>query len=110
MGTAAVIGSQTVYRLSGVALLVAPLLAVVLAIAAQVGMVARSDLQSLTVKRYGRRVAAVLLVAVVAVNVVTIAADVQAGTAGIGLLAGVGSGWIVVPLALALAGLLVIGR
>jgi Mn2+/Fe2+ NRAMP family transporter len=110
VGTAAVVGAQTVYRLSWVALLAAPLLAVVLAIAAQVGLVARSDLQSLTLKRYGRRVAAVLLVSVVAVNVVTIAADVQAGAAGIGLLAGVGSGWIVVPLALALAGLLLIGR
>ena len=110
VGTAAVVGAQTVYRLSWVALLVAPLLAVVLAIAAQVGMVAGSDLQSLTLKRYGRRVAAMLLVSVVAVNVVTIAADVQAGAAGIGLLAGIDFRWIVVPLALALAGLLVMGR
>ncbi len=110
VGTAAVVGAQTMYRLSWVALLVAPLLAVVLAIAAQVGMAARSDLQSLTLKRYGRRMAAVLMVSVVVVNVVTIAADVQAGAAGIGLLAGIDSRWIVSPLALALAGLLLIGR
>ena len=68
-------------------------------IAAQVGAVARDDLQSLTLKRYGRGVAAVLLVSVVVVNLVTIAADLQAGAAGIGLLAGVGSRWLVVPLA-----------
>jgi Mn2+/Fe2+ NRAMP family transporter len=110
VGTAAVVGAQTGYRLSWVALLVAPLLAVVLAIAAQVGVVAGGDLQSLTVKRYGRRVAGVLLVSVIVVNVITIAADLQAGAAGIGLLAGVGSRWLVLPLGLALAGLLMIGR
>jgi len=93
-----------------VALLVAPLLGVVLTIAAQVGAVARDDLQSLTVKRYGRGAAAVLLVSVVAVNLVTIAADLQAGAAGIGLLAGVDSRWLVAPLGAALAGLLLAGR
>ena len=110
VGTAAVVGAQTMYRLSWVALLVAPLLAVVLAIAAQVGLAGRADLQSLTLRRYGRRAAAVLMVSVVAVNVVTIAADVQAGAAGIGLLTGLDSRWIVVPLAIALVGLLLIGR
>ena len=54
VGTAAAVGAQTGYQLSWVALLVAPLLGVVLTIAAQVGAVARDDLQSLTVKRYGR--------------------------------------------------------
>ena len=88
VGTAAAVGAQTGYQLSWVALLVAPLLGVVLTIAAQVGAVAREDLQSLTVKRYGRGVAAVFLVSVVVVNLVTIAADLQAGAAGIGLLAG----------------------
>ena len=46
---------------------------------------------------------------VVVVNVVTIAADLQAGAAGIGLLAGVGSRWLVLPMALARAGLLLAG-
>jgi Mn2+/Fe2+ NRAMP family transporter len=110
VGTAAVVGAQTIYQLSWMALLVAPLLAVVLAIAARVGMVARSDLQSLTLKRYGSRVAAVLMVSVVVVNVVTIAADVQAGAAGIGLLADIDFRWIVLPLAMTMAGLLLIGR
>lgn len=74
------------------------------------GSVARNDLQTLTLKRYGRGVAAILLVSVVVVNVVTIAADLQAGAAGIGLLADVDSRWLVVPLGLALVGLLLVGK
>jgi Mn2+/Fe2+ NRAMP family transporter len=104
------VGAQTAYQLSWVALLTAPLLGVVLAIAAQVGVVARADLQSLVMKRYGQSVSRVLLVSVVVVNLVTIAADLQAGAAGIGMLAGIGSGWLILPLGLALAGLLLIGR
>ena len=110
VGTAAAVGAQTAYQLSWVALLVAPLLGVVLTIAAQVGAVARDDLQSLTLRRYGRGVAAILLVSVVVVNLITIAADLQAGAAGIGLLAGVGSRWLVMPLGAALAGLLLAGK
>jgi len=110
VGTAVAVGAQTAYQLSWVALLVAPLLGVVLTIAAHVGAVARSDLQTLTVKRYGQRMGAILLVSVVLVNVVTIAADLQAGAAGIGLLADVDPRWLVVPLGLALLGLLVVGK
>ncbi|MGP0032810.1 MAG: NRAMP family divalent metal transporter [Acidimicrobiales bacterium] len=110
VGTAVAVGAATGYQLAWVALLVAPLLGVVQTIAAQVGSVARNDLQSLTLKRYGPRVAAILLVSVVVVNVVTIAADLQAGAAGVGLLAGVDSRWLVVPLGLVLVGLLLIGR
>ena len=54
VGTAAAVGAQTGYQLSWVALLVAPLLGVVLTIAAQVGAVARDDLQSLTLRRLER--------------------------------------------------------
>ncbi|HEV3282171.1 MAG TPA: divalent metal cation transporter [Acidimicrobiales bacterium] len=110
VGTAALVGAQTGYRLSWVALLVAPLLGVVQAIAAQLGAVTRSDLQSVTVQRYGRRVAVLLLVTVVVVNVVTIAADLQAGAAGLGLLVGVDQRWLVVPFGLAVGTLLVLGR
>jgi Mn2+/Fe2+ NRAMP family transporter len=110
VGTAAIVGAQTAYQLSWVALLTAPLLGVVLAIAAHVAVVTRCDLQSLVMKRYGQSVSRVLLVSVVVVNLVTIAADLQAGAAGIGMLAGVGSGWLILPLGLALVGLLLIGR
>ncbi len=110
VGVAALVGAQTGYQLSWVALLVAPLLGVVLAIAAQVGMVAHSDLQSLVRKHYDQRVAWVLLASVVLVNLVTIAADLQAGAAGIGLLAGIESSWIVLALGLVLVGLLLVGK
>jgi Mn2+/Fe2+ NRAMP family transporter len=110
VGTAAAVGAGTAYQLSWVAILVGPVLAVVQAIAAQLGVVARADLQTMTLKRYGPRVAGVLLVSVVVVNVVTISADLQAGAAGIGLLAGVDPRWPVLPLGLALAGLLLIGK
>lgn len=110
VGTAAAVGAQSGYQLCWVAVLAAPLLAVVMSIAAQVGMVARDDLQSLTRKRFGRRAAAVLLISVVVVNLVTIAADLMAGAAGIGLLAGVDFRWLVVPLGVALTALLLIGR
>ena len=110
VATATVVGAQTGYALSWIGLLVAPLLAVVLAIAAQVGMTARSDLQTLARRRYGRGVAAVLLASVVTVNLVTIAADLQAGSAGIGLLVGVDPRWLVLPLGAGLAALLLIGR
>ncbi len=92
------------------ALLVAPLLGVVQTIAAHVGSVARNDLQTLTLKRYGRGVAALLLVSVVVVNVVTIAADLQAGAAGIGLVAGADSRWLVIPLGVVLVGPSVAGK
>src|SRR5208337_3357718 len=63
-----------------------------------------------TVKHYGARVGAILLVSVVIVNVVTIAADLQAGAAGIGLLCGIDPRWLVVPLGLALLALLMVGK
>jgi Mn2+/Fe2+ NRAMP family transporter len=110
IGAAAGVGAQTGYQLSWVALLVAPLLGIVLTIAAHVGTAARQDLQSLTLKRYGRATAVVLLVSVVVVNLVTIAADLQAGAAGIALLTGIDSRWLVAPLGAALAGLLLAGR
>jgi len=47
---------------------------------------------------------------VVGVNLVTIAVDLQAGAAGLGLLAGVDSRWLVAPLGVVLAGLLLVGR
>jgi Mn2+/Fe2+ NRAMP family transporter len=110
VGTAMLVGAQTGYQLSWVAILVAPLLAVVLTIAAQVGIVARDDLQSLVRRHYGARAARLLLGSVVVVNLVTMAADLQAGAAGLGILAGVGSSWFVLPLGCALVALLLVGK
>jgi Mn2+/Fe2+ NRAMP family transporter len=110
VGTAVLVGAQTSYQLSWVALLVAPLLAVVLSIAAHVGIVAGDDLQSLVRKHYGLSTARLLMASVLVVNLVTMAADLQAGAAGLGALAGTGPSWFVLPLGLALVGLLLAGR
>jgi Mn2+/Fe2+ NRAMP family transporter len=110
IGAAALTGAQTGYQLSWVAVAIAPLLSVVLGIAAQVGAAGQGDLQSLVSRHYGRLVGRLLLVSVVLVNLVTIAADLQAGAAGLGILTGAGSGWFIAPLSLALLGLIVIGR
>ena len=110
VGTAAVVGAQTGYQLAWVAVLIAPLLAVVQNLALRVAVAGRGDLQSLASKRYGRMVAITLLVSVVVVNVVTIAADLQAGAAGIGLLAGINARWLVAPVGLGLLGLLLLGK
>ena len=111
VGTAVAVGASTAYQLAWVALLVAPLLGVVQTIAAHVGSVSHNDLQSLTLQRYGRRVAVGPLGRQSWSSIlVTIAADLQAGAAGIGLLAGVDSRWLVVPLGCALVGLLLVGK
>jgi Mn2+/Fe2+ NRAMP family transporter len=110
VGTAVAVGAATAYQLAWLALLVVPLLGVVETIAAHVGSVTHNDLQTLALKRFGRHVAATLLVSVVIVNAVTIAADLQAGAAAIGLLAGVDSRWLVVPFGLTLVGLLLVGK
>jgi Mn2+/Fe2+ NRAMP family transporter len=110
VGTAAVVGAQTGYQLAWVAVLIAPLSVVVQTLALRVAAAAGNDLQSLASKRYGRRVAGLLLVSVVVVNVITIAADLQAGAAGIGLLVGIDVRWLVLPLGIGLLGLLLLGR
>jgi Mn2+/Fe2+ NRAMP family transporter len=68
------------------------------------------DLQKAVTDGYGRRWSAVLLVSILAVNVVTIAADLEAGAAALGILTGIDWAWFVIPLALALLGLLMIGK
>src|SRR5260370_30339222 len=86
VGTAMAVGAVTGYQLSWVALLVAPLLGVVQTIAAHVGSVAGNDLQTLTLHRFGRRVAARPLASVVVVHVVAIAPHLLAAAVGMGLL------------------------
>jgi Mn2+/Fe2+ NRAMP family transporter len=110
VGTAIAVGAATVYRLAWVAILVAPLLGTIQTIAAEVGTAAGNDIQSLARLRYGRFVSAVLLASILPVNIVTIAADLLAGAAGIGQLTGVHSRWLVLPLGLTVVVLLMVGR
>jgi Mn2+/Fe2+ NRAMP family transporter len=75
VGAVAVIGAATVFGLAWLALLVAPALIVVQVIAARVGVLGGVDLQSAARQRFGRRVRLVLLVSIVAVTLLTLAAD-----------------------------------
>lgn len=84
-------------------------LGVVQALATRVGVLSGRDLQKAVTDGYGRRWAAMLLVSIVVVNVVTIAADLEAGATAIGLLTGLRWTWFVTPLAAVLLGLLLIG-
>ncbi|HZZ64068.1 MAG TPA: divalent metal cation transporter, partial [Candidatus Baltobacteraceae bacterium] len=59
--------------------------------------------------RYGRVAAFVVLLAVLIVNVLTFAADLEGGGAALGLLTGIGYLWWVIPLAIVSLALLIFG-
>jgi Mn2+/Fe2+ NRAMP family transporter len=109
VATMAVVGSTTGYRLSWLALLTYPMLANVQFVSARIGLVTRKGLQELVRRRYGKRWAFILFASVVAVNVVTLGADLEAGAAAIGLVVNLDYRWFTVPLAAVLLLLLVFG-
>ncbi len=98
VATLAVIGSTTTYELGWLTLLVIPMLAVIQAIAAQVGTVSKKGLEDCVRSAYGRFWAVVALAALLVVNVLTLAADFEGGAAAIDLLTGVSYRWWVAPL------------
>ncbi|MCW2639696.1 MAG: hypothetical protein JWP76_2002 [Dactylosporangium sp.] len=109
VATLVVIGATTMYGLAWLALLMVPVLAVVQTLATRLGAISGRDLQKAVADRYSRPLSALLLGSILAVNVVTIAADLKAGAAAMGLLAGVGERWLVLPFAAALLTLLLLG-
>jgi Mn2+/Fe2+ NRAMP family transporter len=104
-----VIGASTGYGLSWLVILVIPMLVVVQTISAAVGVVTQEGLEDVIRRSYGRFWAMVALLLVLAVNVITLAADLEGGAAAIGLLSGKPYQWFIVPLAVAVAGLLIWG-
>jgi Mn2+/Fe2+ NRAMP family transporter len=108
VATLVVVGATTVYGLAWLTLLVFPVLAVVQTLATRVGFLSRRDLQHAVADGYGRIPAALLLVSILAVNVLTVAADLEAGAEALGLLVGVDWHWFVAPLAAVLLGLMFI--
>ena len=86
------------------------MLAVVQIISASVGAVSKKGLEDCVGFLYGRPWALVMLLSVLAVNVITLAADLEGGAAALGLLSGINYRWFVVPFAAAVAALLVYGR
>jgi Mn2+/Fe2+ NRAMP family transporter len=109
VATLSVVGSSAVYGLSFLTILIFPMLATIQAIAARIGLVTRRGLQRVVYKEYGRVAGLVLLVSVLAVNAITIAADLEGGAAALGLIFGVSWQWFVLPFALAVMALLVFG-
>jgi Mn2+/Fe2+ NRAMP family transporter len=97
VATLAVIGATTGYALCWLVVLVVPMLALVQAIAAAVGGVCRTSLQGAIRRHYGLRWALVTLCAVAAVNVMTLAADVKAGSEALALLTHAPAGIFVIP-------------
>jgi Mn2+/Fe2+ NRAMP family transporter len=110
VATMVVAGATSSYALSWLTLLLYPLMGAVLAIAAQVGLATRSGLLETVRRLHGRRWGVLLLVSVLTVNLITLGADLEAGTAAIGLLVGIEPRWFVLPYTALLAGILLLGR
>ena len=106
----AVIGSTTTYGLSWLVLLVIPMLSVVQAISAQVGLVTNAGLESVVRKRYGKGWALLALVSVLIVNLLTLAADLEGGGAALSLLINLDYRWFIIPLAVAAGFMLIRGN
>jgi Mn2+/Fe2+ NRAMP family transporter len=110
VATLAVIGSTTVYGLAWLSLLIIPMLAVVQAVAAQVGAVSKKGLEECVRVCYGRFWAFLGLLAVLAVNLLTLAADLEGGGAALQLLTHIDYRWWLVPLGGGTVALLIFGN
>ncbi len=109
VGTLAAVGAATAYALSWVVVLLLPMLVVIQVISAQVGVMTGAGLQEVVARRWRRPLVVVFLASVVLVSVFTIAADLEAGAAALGLIFHIGWSWLVAPLGLVLLALLVVG-
>ena len=109
VATLAVIGSTTTYELGWLTLLIIPMLAVVQSVAAQIGAVTKAGLEACVRTAYGRAWAIAALAALLIVNVLTLAADLEGGGAALQLLTGIDYRWWVVPLGAASVLVLVFG-
>jgi Mn2+/Fe2+ NRAMP family transporter len=109
VGTLAVVGSTTVYGLSWLTILIYPMLASIQITSARVGVVTHRTLQQLVRRQYRTGWSLLFLVAVLAVNLITVGADLEAGAAALGLLIPIPWRIFVVPYALVLFGLLLFG-
>jgi len=110
VATLAVIGSTTTYQLGWLTLLVIPMLAVIQAIAAQVGAITKKGLEDDVRMQYGRGWAFAALAAVLIVNILTLAADLEGGGAALAMLTHVHYLWWIVPLGALTLGVLIFGN
>ena len=106
----AVIGSTTVYGLGWLVLLTIPMLGAIMSISARIGAATGAGLEDLVESKFGRPAAVVLLIAVLVVNVVTLAADLEGGGAALALLSGIDFRIWTIPLAIVALALLILGN
>lgn len=109
VATLAVIGSTTTYELGWLTLLVIPMLAVIQAVAAQVGVVSKRGLEDCVRAHYGRGWAIAALASLLIVNLLTLSADLEGGGAALALLTHVSYVWWLVPLGALTAVVLIFG-
>ncbi|MCW3840560.1 divalent metal cation transporter [Micromonospora yasonensis] len=105
-----VVGASTTFGLAWLTLLMMPAVVVVQILATRVGVLSGRDLQQAVRDGYGRLASVLLLISILAVNVVTIAADVAAGAAAIGLLVGLDARWLIPVFAAGALALLLFGK
>ena len=103
----AVVGAATGYALSWLVLLLLPMIAVVQSIAAAIGTISPTSIQATIRRHYGLTWALLALVAVVAVNLMTLTADLEAGGESLKLLTGIPREYFVLPFGGGVAWLLV---
>ena len=109
VATMSVTGATTGFALSWLLILVYPMLAAAQVVGSQVGLVTKKGVQQLVRERYGARWGFVLMLSVLLVNLVTIAADLEAGAAAIGIVIPLDFRWFVVPYAVVLVLILFFG-
>ena len=107
VATLAIVGATTGYGLCWLVVLVIPVLALVQSIAASVGAVSGTSLQGAIRRRFGLKWSLATLTAIVGVSVLTLAADVKAGSEALALLTRVPADAFVVPFAAVTATLLI---
>jgi len=110
VATLAVIGSTVTYGLAWLTLLIIPMLAIVQAIAAQVGAVSKRGLEDCVRARYGRAWASLALASLLIVNIITLAADLEGGGAALGLLTSINYRWWLIPFAAGMLTVLIVGK
>lgn len=109
VATLAIAGASLVYGLEWLVILIVPMFTIVQMIGTQVATVSREGLQSAVRRRYGTGIAIVSLGCILFVNLVTFAADLEAGAAALSLIFPLRYEWFVLPLAVVVTVLLMFG-
>lgn len=106
----AVVGATTTYGLAWLVVLIIPMLSVVQVVSASVGVVCKTGLEDAIRGRFGQIWATLTLLLILAVNVLTLSADLEGGCAALQLLTGIPYQWFLIPLAAAVGALLIWGN